>query len=160
LEAITITLNGVEVSGYAGTTILDLARESGVYIPTLCHDPNLASTGACRLCIVEDERSGALLASCVAPITPGMNINTSSPRVIEHRKKILKLLLASHPDSCLVCDKGNRCQLRKLAAEMGIGHIEFQRIPQYDVIEEVTRNWLWKVPSTIYTEAPWSGPRR
>jgi formate dehydrogenase alpha subunit len=57
--------------------------------------------------------------------------------VVEHRKKILKLMLASHPDSCLVCDKGNRCQLRKLAAEMGIGLVEFQRIPQPDVIEEV-----------------------
>jgi formate dehydrogenase alpha subunit len=137
VETVTITLNGVEVSGYAGTTILDLARESGVYIPTLCHDTNLASTGACRLCLVEDERNGALLASCVAPIQPGMTINTNSPRVVEHRKKILKLMLASHPDICLVCDKGNRCQLRKLAAEAGIGLIEFQRIPQLDVIEEV-----------------------
>lgn len=137
MEAITITLNGVEVSGYTGTTILELASESGVYIPTLCHDPHLASTGACRLCIVEDERSGALLASCVTPIISGMTINTNSDRVIEHRKQILKLLLASHPDSCLVCDKGNRCLLRKLAAEMGIGRIDFQRIPQYDVIEEV-----------------------
>ena len=137
MEAITITLNGVEVGGYAGTTILDLARESGVYIPTLCHDPNLASTGACRLCLVEDERSGALLASCVAPITPGMVIKTNSPRVVEHRKKILKLILASHPDTCMVCDKGNRCQLRKLAAEMGIGLIEYQKIPQPDTIGEV-----------------------
>ncbi len=137
MEAITIVLNGVEVSGYPGTTILDLARESGVYIPTLCDDPNLAPIGACRLCLVEDERNGALLASCVAPISPGMVINTRSPRVVEHRKKILKLLLASHPDSCLVCDKGNRCQLRKLAAEMGIGLVEYQRIPQPDVIEEV-----------------------
>lgn len=137
MEAITIVLNGVEVSGYPGTTILDLARESRVYIPTLCHDPNLASVGACRLCLIEDERNGALLASCVAPISPGMVIKTNSPRVVEHRKKILKLMLASHPDSCLVCDKGNRCQLRKLAAEMGIGLIEYQRIPQSDVIEEV-----------------------
>ncbi|MFC1901719.1 molybdopterin-dependent oxidoreductase, partial [Chloroflexota bacterium] len=137
MEAVTIILNGVEVSGYAGTTILDLARESGVYIPTLCHDPNLVPTGACRLCLVEDERNGALLASCVAPIQPAMTINTESPRVIEHRKKIIKLMLASHPDSCLVCDKGNRCQLRKLAAEMGIGHVEFQRIPQPGTIEEV-----------------------
>jgi len=137
VETITITLNGVEVSGYPTTTILDLARELGVDIPTLCHDPNLASTGACRLCLVEDERNGALLASCVTVITPGMTINTNSPRVVEHRKKILKLLLASHPDSCLICDKGNRCQLRKLAAEMGIGYNEFLRIPQYDVIEEV-----------------------
>ncbi len=137
MEVITIVLNGVEVSGYPGTTILDLARESGVYIPTLCHDPNLASVGACRLCLVENERNGALLASCVTPISPGMVIKTNSPRVVEHRKKILKLLLASHPDSCLVCDKGNRCQLRKLASEMGIGLVEFQRIPQLDVIEEV-----------------------
>ena len=137
MEAITITLNGVEVSGYAGMTILDLARESGVYIPTLCHDPNLASTGACRLCLVEDEPSGALHASCVAPIAPGMVINTHSPRVVAHRKAILKLMLASHPDSCLVCDKGNRCQLRQLASDMGIGLVEFQRIPQPGVIEEV-----------------------
>jgi formate dehydrogenase alpha subunit len=137
VEAITIVLNGIEVSGYPETTILDLARESGVYIPTLCHDQNLAPFGACRLCLVEDERNGALLASCVAPIAPGMVINTRSPRVVEHRKKILKLMLASHPDSCLVCDKGNRCQLRKLAAEMGIGLVEFQRIPQPDVVEEV-----------------------
>ncbi len=137
METITIVLNGVEVSGYPGTSILDLARESGVYIPTLCHDPNLPAAGACRLCLVEDERNGALLASCVAPISPGMVIKTNSPRVVEHRKKILKLMLASHPDSCLVCDKGNRCQLRKLAAEMGIGLVEYQRIPQSDVIEEV-----------------------
>jgi formate dehydrogenase alpha subunit len=137
VEAVTIVLNGVEVSGFPGTTILDLARESGVYIPTLCHDPNLASVGACRLCLVEDERNGALLASCVAPIASGMVIKTNSPRVVEHRKKILQLILASHPDSCLVCDKGNRCQLRKLAAEMGIGLVEYQRIPQMDVIEEV-----------------------
>ncbi len=137
MEAVTITLNGVEVSGYAGTTILDLARESGVYIPTLCHDPNLASTGACRLCLVEDERNGALLASCVAPISPGMTINTNSPKVVEHRRRILELMLASHPDTCLVCDKGNRCQLRKLAAEMGVGLVRLQKIPQNDVIEEV-----------------------
>ncbi len=137
MGAITIVLNDVEVSGFPGTTILDLARESGVYIPTLCHDPNLASVGACRICIVEDERNGALLASCVAPIAPGMVIKTDSPRVVEHRRKILKLILASHPDSCLVCDKGNRCQLRKLAAEMGIGLVEYQKIPQLDIIEDV-----------------------
>ena len=137
MEAVTITLDGIEVSGYGGMTILDLARESGVHIPTLCHDPNLTSTGACRLCLVEDERSGALLASCVAPLAPGMVINTRSPRVVEHRKAILKLMLASHPDSCLVCDKGNRCQLRQLAADMGIGLVEFQRIPQLGIIEDV-----------------------
>jgi len=137
MEAITITLDGVEVSGYSGMTILDLAQESGVDIPTLCHDPHLTPSGACRLCSVEDERTGALLAACVAPIAPGMLINTRSPRVLDRRKTIINLMLASHPDSCLVCDKGNRCQLRKIAAEMGIGLVEFQRLPLPGTIEEV-----------------------
>ena len=137
MQPVTITLDGREVSGHSGMTILELARESGIDIPTLCYDPHLTSIGACRICLVENEQTGALAASCVTPIAPGMVINTHSPRVIEHRKNIIKLLLASHPDSCLVCDKGNRCQLRQLASDMGIGLVEFQRIPQMATIEEV-----------------------
>ena len=137
MQPITITLDGREVSGYPGMTILDLAKESGINIPTLCHAPQLASVGACRVCLVEDERNGALLASCVAPIAPGMVINTHSSRVIERRKTVIELMLASHPDSCLVCDKGNRCQLRQIAADLGIGLVELQRIPRMVSIEEV-----------------------
>ncbi|MBM3153847.1 MAG: formate dehydrogenase subunit alpha [Chloroflexi bacterium] len=137
METVTITLNGREVSGQQGMTILDLAKESGLVIPTLCHDPNLASYGACRICIVEDERSGALMASCVTPIAPGMVINTQSPRVLERRAILVELMLASHPDSCLVCDKGNRCQLRNIASGLGVGLVRLQRIPQFASIEEV-----------------------
>jgi formate dehydrogenase alpha subunit len=137
LQPITITLNGREVSGHPGMTILELAKDSGVDIPTLCHAPQLTSIGACRVCLVEDERNNALLASCVAPIAPGMVINTLSDRVIERRKTIVKLMLASHPDSCLVCDKGNRCELRQIASDLGIGLVELQRIPQIASIEEV-----------------------
>jgi len=137
LQPITITLDGREVSGYPGMTVLELARESGIEIPTLCHDDQLTSTGACRICLVENEQNGALLASCVTPIASGMVINTRSPRVIERRKTIVKLMLTSHPDSCLVCDKGNRCQLRQIASDLGIGLVELQRIPQMASIEEV-----------------------
>ena len=137
LEAITITLNGREVSGHPGMTILELAKESGVSIPTLCYDTHLTSVGACRICLVEDERTGALMASCVTPIASGMVINTQSPKVQERRKTIIKLMLASHPDSCLVCDKGNRCELRNIAADMSIGLVDFQRIPLQATIEEV-----------------------
>ncbi|MCJ7791567.1 MAG: formate dehydrogenase subunit alpha [Dehalococcoidia bacterium] len=137
LQPITITLDGREVSGYLGMTILELAKESGVEIPTLCHDNHLPPAGACRVCLVENEQSGALLASCVTPIASGMVINTHSPRVIERRKIIVKLMLTSHPDSCLVCDKGNRCQLRQIASDLGIGLVELQRIPHMASIEEV-----------------------
>ena len=137
MQPITITLDGREVSGYAGMSILDLARESGVHITTLCHDEHLSPIGACRLCIVEDEKSGTLMASCVTPLAPGMIIKTGSPRVVAHRKTLVQLILASHPDSCPVCDKGNRCQLRQIAGEMGISSTEFQRIPQTATIQEV-----------------------
>lgn len=137
MEAITITLNGREVSGHSGMTVLELARESGVHIPTLCHDPLLTSIGACRICLVEEERSGRLLASCVTPIAPGMVINTAAPRVVESRRLIVNLILASHPNSCLVCDKGNRCQLRQIASDLSIGVVEFPKMPWSATIEEV-----------------------
>src|SRR4030043_21514 len=137
LQAVTITLDGREVSGHSGMTILELARESGIDIPTLCYDPHLTSIGACRLCLVENEQTGALMASCVTPIAPGMVINTHSPRVIEHRKTIVELMLASHPDTCMVCDKGNRCELRQIATDLGIGVIDLQRIPNTAAIQEV-----------------------
>ncbi len=137
MQPITITLDGREVSGYAGMSVLDLARESGVHITTLCHDEHLSPIGACRLCIVEEEKTGALMASCVTPLAPGMTVNTCSPRVVAHRKTLVQLMLASHPDSCPVCDKGNRCQLRQVAGEMGVSLTEFQRIPQPATIQEV-----------------------
>ncbi|NLA11022.1 MAG: molybdopterin-dependent oxidoreductase [Firmicutes bacterium] len=137
MQPVTLTINQQEVSGQPGLTILELARESGITIPTLCDHASLSPIGACRICIVENEANGALLASCVTPIAPGMIINTESPRVLEHRRMILKLMLASHPDSCLVCDKGNRCELRQLAAELGVGFIDLDRIPQPAVTEEV-----------------------
>ncbi len=137
MQPVTLTINQQEVSGHPGLTILELARESGITIPTLCHHASLNPVGACRICLVENEANGALLASCVTPIAPGMIINTESPRVREHRKMILKLMLASHPDACLVCDKGNRCELRGLASEMGIGFIELDRIPQPALTEEL-----------------------
>lgn len=137
LQPVTITLNQRVVSGNAGMTILEIARESGIDIPTICHDPYLEPVGACRLCLVENEETGALLASCVATVNPGMVINTNSPRVLEHRKTIVKLLLASHPDACLICDKGNRCRLRQVAAELGVGFNELEKIPQFAAVQEL-----------------------
>ena len=137
MEAITITLNGREVSGQAGMTVFELAREAGIQIPHLCHDRHLAPIGACRICIVEDERNGALLASCVTPIASGMIINTDSARVRERRRILIELMLASHPDSCMVCDKGNRCQLRSIAAEYGVGFIDLEKIPLPTRMEDV-----------------------
>lgn len=137
METITITLDGVPISGRAGMTILELAREVGVRIPTLCHDACLKPFGACRICVVEDESTGRLLASCVTPIAPRMRILTRSETVLDTRRVILKLMMANHPESCLVCDKGNQCQLRQLAADMGIGMVDYDRIPSYAGLKDL-----------------------
>jgi formate dehydrogenase (NADP+) alpha subunit len=137
LDAIVITLNGTPVSGRAGMSILELAQEVGVKIPTLCHDPGLKPVGACRICLVEEEKSGRLLASCVTPIAAGMVINTESPAVIDNRRVIVKLMLASHPESCILCDKGNRCQLRSIAADLGIGSTNYYPMPHFTGTQEV-----------------------
>ena len=137
MSSITIMLDGREVSGSPGTTILELAGEVGIRIPSLCFDPHLSPLGACRVCLVEEETSGRLLASCVTPIGPGMIIHTASERVLENRKNVVELLLASHPDSCIVCDKGNRCELRSIATDLGVGLITLEKIPSYSPLEEL-----------------------
>jgi formate dehydrogenase alpha subunit len=137
LKAITVTIDGREVSGRPGTTILELAQEVGIKIPTLCYHQDLRPFGACRICLVEDEGTGRLLASCVTPIAPGMRILTRSPSVLETRRVIVRLMMANHPESCIVCDKGNRCQLRQLAAELGIGHIDYDRMPSYVEVKDL-----------------------
>ena len=88
METVTISLNGREVAGPPGTTILDLAKQVGVEIPTLCHHPLLKSAGACRVCLVEDAKSGRLLASCVTPISKGMEILTDSSTAVAARRGV------------------------------------------------------------------------
>ncbi len=137
---VTLTMNGSEVSGRQGITILEVAGENCVDIPTLCYISDLPPMGACRLCVVEVEGSRTLVASCHTPITEGMVVRTNSPKVLETRKILLELMMASHPDSCLICDKANMCELRQLAADMEIGLPRFRAPKHYYPIEDENPN--------------------
>ena len=132
----TITLNGSKVSAREGMTILEVAREQGLDIPTLCYIEDLPPMGACRLCVVEVEGSRTLVASCHTPIAEGMVIHTHSPKVLETRKILVELMLASHPDSCVICDKANLCELRKIASDLDIGLPRFRARKHYYPIED------------------------
>ena len=138
MKKITVTINGAQVSGSEGMTILEVAQENGVDIPTLCYRPELPPIGACRICVVEVEGSRTLVGACHTPITQGMVIHTHSPQVLEARRVIVELLLASHPDSCLVCDKANMCELRKIAADLEVGLSRFRISKRYYPIEDVS----------------------
>ena len=133
---VTLTINGKQVSGRQGMTILEAARENGVDIPTLCYVPDLPPIGACRLCVVEVEGSRTLVGSCHTPVAEGMVVYTHSPKVLETRRILVELMLASHPDSCLICDKANICELRKIAADLEIGLPRFRARKHYYPVED------------------------
>ena len=136
MEEISLTINGKNITCPPGTSILSAAMENGIKIPTLCHHHHLKPAGACRLCLVEDEKSGRITASCVTPVSPNMVIQTDTPTIKKHRTNIIRLMIASHPESCIVCNQGNRCELRQIAAELGVGQIGLYPMPNYTGLEE------------------------
>ena len=138
MAEIPLTLNGSPVSGREGMTILELAQENGIDIPTLCYISGLSPTGACRVCVVEVASSRTLVASCHTPIAQGMVIQTHSPKVIETRRVIVELLLASHCGFCFLCEKANLCELRRVAADLDVGLSRFQARKRYYPLEDIS----------------------
>ena len=115
MAKIRLNINGMEVTGYAGQTILEVARENGIEIPTLCYDERVAIYGACGLCVVEMEGNPKLMRACATTISEGMVINTNTKRVKDSRKAALELLLSDHTGDCrppcaLACPAGTDCQ--------------------------------------------------
>lgn len=98
---ITFTINGKEVQGQDGWTILSVARWHGIEIPTLCHHGVLEPYGACRLCVVEvdDGKRSRVVISCMYPIRPGIKVQTNTPRVTNVRRWIIQLLLDESPEA-------------------------------------------------------------
>ncbi|MFW5874807.1 MAG: molybdopterin-dependent oxidoreductase [bacterium] len=137
MESIALTINGKKVTCRTGESLLSVAEKNGIFIPTLCNHPDLKPYGACRMCLVEDEKSGRLMASCVTPAAKDMAILTDTDRIIGHRKNIVRLMIAEHPESCIVCSKGNRCELRALAARLGVAETRLYPMPNYKPYEEL-----------------------
>lgn len=115
-----ITVNGKEMHAEANETILTVLKRNNIHVPTLCHISGLLPSGACRICVVENEVNGQLIPSCSFPVSDGMKIRTHSQKAVAARKMIVELLLANHPDDCLYCDRNNNCELQSLAAEFGV----------------------------------------
>jgi formate dehydrogenase alpha subunit len=136
LENIVLTIDDKKITCPPGTSILDAASQNKIKIPHLCYHPDLKPFGACRLCLVEDEKTGRLMASCVTPVAPDMTIRTDTARILSHRRNIVRLMIAEHPESCIVCSKGNRCQLRWVAAQMGVGETDLYSMPNYKPLEQ------------------------
>ncbi len=126
MSEITINIDGKDVKTEEGKTVLQVAQENGIKIPTLCHHPALEDVGACRLCLVEVEGQRGLKASCVTQVEEGMEIKTATPEIRESRKILIELLVARHPQDCLTCPRNGSCELQDLAYEYGISEVKFK----------------------------------
>lgn len=118
--SIYIEINNKKVEAIEGETILDVCNKHGLNIPTLCHIKDIFPTGSCRMCVVENMKTGKLVTSCSYPVENGMRILTHSKRVAEARKVIVELLLSNHPDDCLYCTRNLSCELQDLSVNMGV----------------------------------------
>jgi bidirectional [NiFe] hydrogenase diaphorase subunit len=141
ITTVTLKINGTEVTVPEGTTILKAAKDNGIIIPTLCELEGLTPYGGCRVCIVEISGSPKIFVSCATPVSNGMEVITESEKIKEYRKMAVQNILAERTHICSVCVANNSCELQKLANEMGIDHVEFEREWTSNLVDS-THNFL------------------
>ena len=141
-----LTIDGKEVAGRPGQTIFEVAKENGIYIPTLCYHARLSLLKSCRICLVDVEGAEMPMASCATPVVEGMAVHTRTERVEQMRREALKLLLVNHPLDCPVCDAGGECQLQNRTYEFGIEKNEFppekRELPTIPYGTPLIRQWF------------------
>src|SRR6185369_6770014 len=119
----TLKINDQEVTGREAESILTVARDNNIPIPTLCQLEGLTNVGACRLCLVEVKGVSKLLPACTTRIAEGMEILTDSERLQKYRRMTIELLFAEGNHICSVCVANGHCELQNQAIALGIDHI-------------------------------------
>ncbi len=135
---ISLTVDGVAVSVPEGTSIIQAAREAQVEVPRLCYMEELKPYGACRVCVVEVQGEPRLSPSCLRPVSEGMVVRTSSPRVRRARRLIIELLMASHAADCKSCVRNQSCELLALAHQMGVESSRFDTVEAIHAIDRTS----------------------
>jgi len=123
MTVVTLKIDDRDVSGRDDETILEIARENGIEIPTLCYLEGLSIAGACRLCLVEVKGSSKLLPACATRVSEGMEVSTQSERLTQYRRMIIEMMFAEGNHICSVCVSNGHCQLQDVAVALGVDHI-------------------------------------
>ncbi len=119
----TFKINDEDVSGREDETILQIARENDIFIPTLCNMEGLSPVGACRLCLVEIKGWTKLAPACVTLCQEGLEVYTDSERLQEYRRMIVELMFSEGNHVCAVCVSNGRCELQDMAGILGMNHL-------------------------------------
>ena len=124
-DLVNLTIDGKAVQAAPGTLLINAAKNVGIEIPSFCYYDGLTLQAACRMCLVEVEKTPKLQVACTTPVAEGMVVHTDTPVVHEARKSMVELLLTNHPLDCPVCDKGGECELQDMTFRYGIGESRF-----------------------------------
>ena len=125
-------VDGISVEIENERNLLEVIRKIGIELPTFCYSSELSIYGACRMCMVENEKGG-LEAACSTIPKAGMNIKTNTVRLQKYRKNILELLLANHCSDCNTCDKSTKCRLQELAKRFQIHNVRFPNTAKHQI---------------------------
>ncbi len=124
-DPVKFTIDGHQLQAAPGTLLINAAKEAGIAIPAFCYYDNLSLQAACRMCLVEVEKTPKLQVACTLPVAEGMVAYTDSEQVRQARKGTLEFLLTNHPLDCPVCDKGGECELQDMVFRYGAGTSRF-----------------------------------
>ena len=136
-KEITITIDGKKCKSVFGKTILQIARENDIYIPTMCYLTKVKPIASCRMCIVNVEGVEGGILSCQEKAVDGAVVTTNTNALFLERQNIMKLYNVNHPLECGVCDQSGECDLQNKTLEFEVDHQEFAAKDQYRPIE----NW-------------------
>jgi len=123
MAVVTLKIDGKDCAGHDDQTVLDVARENNIDIPTMCFLEGLSGWGACRMCLVEIKGSPRLATSCVTKVAEGMEVVTNSERLQKYRKMTVELMFAERNHICSVCVSNGACELQSLAQNVGVDHV-------------------------------------
>ena len=110
---IKFKIDGKEIVTERGKTVVEAARDNGVYIPTLCNFPGIPPKGSCRMCTVKI--NNRFMTSCTTPAAAGMEVENNIQDITDFRKSIIELLFVSGNHFCPACEKSGNCELQALA---------------------------------------------
>ncbi len=140
VRVVTLKINDRDLSARETESVLEVAREHGIRIPSLCFMEGLSVWGACRLCMIELKGSGRLVAACATRVTEGMEVLTDTERLKKYRRMIVELLFAERNHVCSVCVSNGKCELQNLAQECGVDHV---RVPYRSAVYKVDASHDW-----------------
>jgi formate dehydrogenase major subunit len=124
-ETVTLTIDGVDVTVPAGTSVMRAAAEAGIKVPKLCATDSLEAFGSCRVCLVEIEGVKGYPASCTTPVSEGMTVRTQSDYLGDLRRNVMELYISDHPLDCLTCPTNGDCELQDTAGELGLREVRY-----------------------------------